>query len=104
MASRPRKLAIPSTALVVAKPWRCCKETEEERYISVLDLCDLQEDRKNTIRQRYLPLLHDFTKRAYYYMLLFHIGHLIITVGSLIVPALLSVQYTTSLSAYQNNI
>ena len=106
MASRPKpkKVEEATTTIVPYRPRRCCKETDEERYESVLSTTTLQEDRKNAIRQRYLPLIQDFTSRAYYYTILFHIGHLIITVGSLIVPALLSVQYTSSLAAYQNNI
>jgi hypothetical protein len=102
MSSRLKKIDPPVIKAIV--PYRCCKESEEERYDAVLSTVPLQEERKNNIRRRYLPLIQDFRKRAYYYMLLFHIGHLIITVGSLIVPALLSIQYTTSLVAYQNNI
>ena len=114
MASRPKPKKVEEATTVTAvttvttvvpyRPRRCCKETSEERYESVLSTVPLQEERKNTIRRRYLPLLQDFTSRAHYYTLLFHIGHLIITVGSLIVPALLSVQYTSSLADYQNNI
>lgn len=109
MASRPKPKKVEeatttATAVVPYKPYRCCKETSEERYESVLSTILLQEERKNTIRRRYLPLIQDFTSRAHYFTILFHIGHLIITVGSLIVPALLSVQYTSSLADYQNNI
>jgi len=105
--SKPKEaiaIAAITTTIVPYKPRQCCKENEEERYEAVLSTANLHEERKNTIRRRYLPLIQDFKGRAYCYMLLFHIGHLIITVGSLIVPALLSVQYTTSLAAYQNNI
>lgn len=100
---KPKETAT-ATTIVPYKPRRCCKESEEERYEAILSTAHLHEERKNTIRRRYLPLIQDFKQRAYCYMLLFHIGHLIITVGSLIVPALLSVQYTTSLAAYQDNI
>jgi hypothetical protein len=99
---RSKKIDPPVIKAIV--PWRCCKESEEERYEAVLASAPLQEERKNAIRRRYLPLIVDFKKRANHYSLLFHIGHLIITVGSLIVPALLSIQYTTTLAAYQNNI
>jgi Protein of unknown function (DUF4231) len=82
----------------------CCRETEEERYESVLETAIIDEHFKNSIRRRYIHLLNEFQIRAFHYSLLYHIGHLIITVGSLIVPALLSVQYTNSLAAYQTNI
>ena len=105
LRQKPKKA---EEAIVPYKPRKgccgACKESEEERYEAVLTTVPLQEERKNTIRRRYLPLIQDFKHRATCYMLLFHIGHLIITVGSLIVPALLSVQYTASLSAYQNDI
>jgi len=105
LRQKPKKV---EEAIVPYKPRTgccgVCKESEEERYEAVLATVPLQEERKNTIRRRYLPLIQDFKRRATCYMLLFHIGHLIITVGSLIVPALLSVQYTASLSAYQNDI
>jgi hypothetical protein len=48
---------------------------------------------KNSIRRRFLEILRDFRIRCRAYSLLFHVGHFTITVGSLIVPALLSVQY-----------
>lgn len=80
----------------------CCRNicklgtlTEEERFESILTkITDLTEIQKNTIRHRYIDLVRVFRRRAKYYSYLFHIGHFIITVGSLIVPALLSVQYT----------
>jgi len=108
MSSRPKKIEPSVKAIVPYVPRKgccgICKESEEERYEAVLAATPLQEERKNAIRRRYLPLISDFKSRASRYSVLFHVGHLIITVGSLIVPALLSVQYTTSLAAYQNNI
>jgi len=81
-----------------------CRESEEERFEAVLHSADIEEHLKNSIRRRYLHLIHEFRGRALCYSLLYHIGHLIITVGSLIVPALLSVQYTNSLIEYQTKI
>jgi hypothetical protein len=51
---------------------------------------------KNSIRRRYFELLRDFRVRCRIFSLLFHVGHFTITVGSLVVPALLSVQYAGS--------
>jgi hypothetical protein len=73
-----------------------CGESEENRYETVLQAIDIQEAQKQSIRRRYIQLVQDFRKRSWRYSVLFHAGHLIITVGSLIVPALLSVQYTQS--------
>lgn len=57
---------------------------------------------KKIIEERYLCLLDEFQRRAFFYAFLFHSCRFIITVGSLIVPALLSIQYvdapTNSLS------
>jgi hypothetical protein len=73
-----------------------CKPSEEARYLTILNSTTLTLIQKHTIGTRYLTLLKNFRARAAWYSLLFFTGHFIITVGSLIVPALLSVQYTTS--------
>jgi hypothetical protein len=74
----------------------CCKPSEEARYLTILNSTTLTSIQKQTIGTRYLTLLKNFRTRSAWYSLLFFTGHFIITVGSLIVPALLSVQYTTS--------
>jgi hypothetical protein len=84
---------LASTAIQVQKG--CCRITEAERFNTVLSSLVIHESRKNSIRQRYLELLHVFESRAFHFAFMFYLGHIIITVGSLIVPALLSVQYTT---------
>ena len=48
---------------------------------------------KTTLRIRYIELLISFNHRCTYYAILFKCLRLIVTVGSLLVPALLSVQY-----------
>uniref|UniRef100_A0A6C0AP58 Uncharacterized protein n=1 Tax=viral metagenome TaxID=1070528 RepID=A0A6C0AP58_9ZZZZ len=85
---------ISSTAIVPYKsPTYCFRESEDERFESVLSTISIDEIRKNAIRRRYLQLLYEFRRRCFYYSIFYHVGHLIITVGSLIVPALISVQY-----------
>jgi hypothetical protein len=72
----------------------CRRQTEVERLKKVLQgLNELDATQKQLLEYRYLNLLHEFSNRCKRYSILFHIGHFIITVGSLIVPALLSVQY-----------
>lgn len=64
----------------------------------------LQASQKKILEERYLPLLEEFEGRAFFYAILFHTCRFIVTVGSLIVPALLSIQYVdTGSSTNQNN-
>ena len=85
---------IDETDIVPYKPVnKCCRENEDERFEVVLSSISIDDIRKNAIRRRYLYLLYNFRRRCFYYSLCYYIGHLIITVGSLIVPALISVQY-----------
>lgn len=82
----------------------CCRKNEGERLELILqDLNGLSNLQKNILRERYIFVLHDFNRRCNYYSILYHIGHFIITVGSLIVPALMSIQYAdTGAGVIQN--
>jgi hypothetical protein len=62
--------------------------------ISQLEQLDVLE--KFLIRTRYVELLISMKRRAFYYSILFRSFRLIVTIGSLLVPALLSVQYDTN--------
>ena len=53
---------------------------------------DLSAVQKQIIITRYLSILENFQRRSRNYSYLFFSGHFIITVGSLFVPALLSIQ------------
>jgi Protein of unknown function (DUF4231) len=100
----PAKI-VTSTALIPRKGvFGYCRESEEEAYEAVLQAIQIEEVFKNSIRRRYIQLLKEFQRRANLVSCLYHLGHLIITVGSLTVPALLSVQYTNSLIDYQTDI
>lgn len=57
--------------------------------MSTIELTSLQ---KELIESRYLYVLENFRRRARKYSALFYLGHFVITVGSLFVPALLSIQ------------
>lgn len=87
---------------VQSKPF--CKRSEGDRLELILqDLDGLSNLQKNILRERYIFVLHDFNKRCTYYSTLYHVGHFIITVGSLIVPALMSIQYAdTGAGVIQN--
>lgn len=64
--------------------------------VALEELDTLTTLQKRVIQERYIPLLNDYQKRAYRFAVIFHTCRMIITVGSLIVPALLSIQYTGS--------
>lgn len=55
----------------------------------------LEENIRNSLIARYTTLLQDYNGRKLRYSWSYHILRIIITVGSLIVPAVLSVQYTS---------
>jgi hypothetical protein len=61
---------------------------------SSLETVDIDIPQRKAITARYTLLLHTYSKRVKKYSCSFHSLRLIITIGSLIVPALLSVQYT----------
>ena len=68
------------------------------------DIPGLTQFQKNSILNRYVTLTENFKRRAYLYSVVFHIGRTIVTVGSLIVPALLSIQYMDSGPASVQNM
>ena len=84
----------------------CCgRQTTSDRFEIILaDLQGLSALQKNIVRERYLCVLADFDRRCALYSGLYHVGHFVITVGSLIVPALMSIQYAdTGASAAPTN-
>jgi len=82
----------------------CCGlRNDSKRIITLIQELDgLTNFQKITLINRYVTLLEEFAVRAHTYSILFHFGHTNVTVGSLLVPALLSIQYTNSLPG--NNV
>lgn len=80
----------------------CCRNPNEtERFELILqDLDGLTNLQKNILRERYIVVLQDFNRRCQIYSAIYYVGHFIITVGSLIVPALMSIQYADTGSAF----
>ena len=78
----------------------CCsfyRDREElERVLIGLDLSYVQ---KQIILSRYINIMEHLQKRVRTYSRVFYIGHVIITVGSLFVPALLSIQNSSTLGS-----
>jgi hypothetical protein len=69
------------------------KYKDYERFSEIINKLDLTEVQKDIIRARYLPILHTFQRRATSYSRIYFSGHILMTLGSLFVPALLSIQY-----------
>lgn len=77
--------------------WLCCTTYKDRSYFqNVMEHIDLSVTQKQIIQSRYLHILENFQKRTRNHSILFFIGHFIVTVGSLFVPALLSVQNSGS--------
>jgi Protein of unknown function (DUF4231) len=61
-----------------------------------LEKSTLNELEKIILKERYVRLVRGYQRRARFFTVCYHIMRLFITVGSLIVPALLSIQYTNT--------
>lgn len=72
--------------------WCLTKYKDRSNFQNILQDLDLSEVHKEIIRIRYLSILENFQRRARNYSYVFFSGHFIVTVGSLFVPALLSIQ------------
>ena len=69
-------------------------ENQIELITEAIDSLDLSAQKKLSIKHRFISLLEEYTFRSKRYSRAFHSLRIIISVGSLIVPALLSVQFT----------
>ena len=80
--------------------WLCCNvyhdRDELEMIIQGLELSNIQ---KQIILSRYVHIMDHLQKRVRTYNRVFYLGHTIITVGSLFVPALLSIQNSSTLTS-----
>lgn len=74
--------------------WCCRLSSSSRRMIDLFqDIPGLTPFQKHTILSRYISMTETFKRRTKLYACTFHIGRFIVTVGSLIVPALMSIQY-----------
>lgn len=68
---------------------------EQKSFTNALnDLTTIHPLQKRIIEERYVLLLTEFERRTFFYAGIFHMCRVLVTIGSLIVPALLSIQYT----------
>lgn len=72
-------------------------------YTDALDRATLTDMQKSIIRARYIRVVHGFENRCRMLSIWFHTCRFTVTVGSLIVPALLSIQYTSTASSTNTN-
>ena len=81
-----------------------CRENKDRQYFQeLLQDIELTEVQKQIIKSRYISILENVQKRANRYAVMFFMGHFIITVGSLFVPALLSIQNSSASIVIGNN-
>ena len=82
----------------------CGLSSTSKRMLILLDeLEGLTPFQKETLKNRYITLTEEFSARGTFFALIFHGGRTIVTVGSLIVPALLSIQNTNSITQEEAN-
>jgi len=85
--------SVPLKHELVRRSWICCtKYKDRYNFQSVLQRLELNDTQKQIIQVRYLNILENFQRRCRNYSYLFYVGHFTVTVGSLFVPALLSIQ------------
>jgi len=73
--------------------WICCTKYKDRQYFQeIIQDIDLTITQKHIIQLRYINVLEDLQKRTRNYSIVFFLSHFIVSVGSLFVPALLSVQ------------
>ena len=64
---------------------------------------NLDEIEKLVLHNRFISLLREYERRCVFYTVMFHVCRFLVTVGSLIVPALLSIQYTDTSTSTSSN-
>ena len=65
----------------------------EKALLSAFSMIDIEKHQKYMLEMRFLNVLHEFRHRANRLSLIFNVSRIIVTVGSILVPALLSIQY-----------
>jgi hypothetical protein len=78
-----------------------CLRKKLPPFSKIIDKLELNEVQKETLKHRYVKLLVLTNNRACAFSVVYYVSHIVVTVGSLLVPALLSSQYiTTDISVY----
>jgi len=76
----------------------CLKKnkTPEQLLFAAFDTLDIEKNKKIVLHDRYLQVLEDFHYRAIALSYYYYLTRVIVTVGSILVPAFLSIQGTSS--------
>lgn len=75
------------------------KDTSFQTALVNVNLTPLQH---SILEKRYIELVQQFARRCFILSIFFHTSRAFVTVGSLVVPALLSIQYTEASPATQD--
>lgn len=83
-----------------------CKKPNISNLEKLIDQSATLDDyRKELLKTRYIRMLREFSSRCKMYSYIFHFCRIIVTVGSLLVPALMSIQYSKdSLFTFTNTL
>lgn len=65
---------------------------QTKELVSLFDSLDIEPYKKSVLRQRYVTVLENFHRRATLYSIMFYTSRITMTVGSILVPAFLSIQ------------
>lgn len=74
----------------------CRRSQQPLNVLTIIDKLQLDDYHKNVFKVRYMPLLRQYRRRAYMFALLFHTMRAVVTVGSITVPALLTLTSNTT--------
>jgi hypothetical protein len=69
---------------------------KEPPFVRAIRDLQLPDNKKEVLIERYSSLVNELQNKTYSITIVFHTARIMITVGSLIVPALLSIQYPSS--------
>jgi hypothetical protein len=71
------------------------KKTPEQALFDIFQSLKIEQYQKTVLQERYLSVLRNFHSRAINLGYFFYISRIIVTVGSILVPAFLSIQQST---------
>jgi hypothetical protein len=72
------------------------KKTPEQALFDMFQTLKIEQYKKSVLQQRYLEVLRNFHVRARHLEVMFYLTRLIVTIGSILVPAFLSIQGSTA--------
>jgi hypothetical protein len=75
--------------------WGKQKKTPERSLYDIFQSLDIEQYKKTILQERYLSVLANFYQRSITLAYMFYITRIIVTVGSILVPAFLSIQGST---------